>query len=166
MKKRNKDQRKIDRQRRQQAFAIQKRFDDDRQGDQPTEVEVNKFVIDHICYTTELYACVKWVGYKQPTMEPLIDLFDDAPQEVCAYIEKGLISEKEYLTYLKVRDLQKRKRKLRKRSSNSGEDSSEVHTSEIEADNNDDKSKNEVIDREDEKDNAESTTEVEGSEED
>ena len=150
----NKEQRKMDRQRRQRAFAIQKRFDADRQGQQPEEVGENRYVIDHICYTTALYACVKWCGYIQPTMEPLFDLFTDAPNEVCTYIEKGLISKKEYLTYLKVRDQQKAKKKLHKKSSDSEVDSSEVHTSEIE-DDKDDQENNEQ----------ESTTEVEGSEE-
>lgn len=156
----NKKQRRIDRQRRQQAFKIQKRFDDDRQGKQPQEVEENRFVIDHICYTTASHACVKWCGYKQPTMEPLFNLFEDAQEEVCMYIQKGLISKKEYLTYLKVRDQQKAKKKLQRKSDDSEGNSSEVHTSEIESDNNDNENKRIMID------DAESTTEVEGSEED
>ena len=162
----NKEQRKIDRHRRQLAFKIQKRFDADRQGKQPQEVGENRFVIDHICYTTAYHACVKWCGYKQPTMEPLFELFKDAPKEVCMYIQKGLISKKEYLTYLKVRDQQKTKKKLRKKSNDSEENSSEVHTSEIESDNNDNKNKGDVIEGRNGKEDAESTTEVEGSEED
>ena len=161
----NREQRKLDRQRRQRAFKIQKRFDDDRRGKQPQEVGENQFVIDHICYTTTSHACVKWHGYKQPTMEPLGKFFEDAPELMDEYTKKGVISEKEYLIYLKVRDQQKIEKRLRRKLSDGEENSSEVHTSEIEDDNEKEENENEN-DNYKKNNEQESTTEVEGSEED
>ena len=178
-KKLNTERRQRNRDRIRLALRIQKRFDKDRKGTPPTRIKKNRFIIDHICYTTASKACVKWFGYRDPTIEPLTRLFEDAPEEVYAYLEKGEISKKSYLTYLKIRDQQRNNKRKRCRSDQREDYSSEVHTSDIEkAEGSEyekevgeenkkevgEENEKEIGERNEERE-GESTTEVEGSDE-
>lgn len=175
----NADRRQRNRDRMNLALRIQQRFDEDRKGTPPARIKKNRFIIDHICYTTASEACVKWYGYKNPTIEPLTKLFEDAPEEIYTYLRKGEISKKKYLTYLKVRDQQRINKRKRNRSDQREDYSSEVHTSEIEKaedsehekeiEERNEKELEKMKEKEKEERNeqreGESTTEVEGSDE-
>ena len=115
------------------AWELQKRFDEDREeGEQPKKIAQNRYVIDHICFSTELTVGIRWICGRM-TEEPKLKILEDAKEAYEEYEKKGKITRQEYMTYLKFRDEFKYERRRRRGEEEQRDsDSSDVNTSDIE----------------------------------
>ena len=117
------------------AWELQKRFDEDREeGEQPEPKKIAKdrYVIDHICFSTELTVGIRWICGRM-TEEPKLKILEDAKEAYEEYEKKGKITRQEYMTYLKFRDEFKYERRRRRGEEEQHDsDSSDVNTSDIE----------------------------------